>query len=134
MEDQTIPNGPPEAPNGPPEAHGVKKEARMWAMIIHLSGFAIYSAIPFLNIILPLVIWQLKKDDDPFIDNQGREAVNYQICLFIYTLICIALAFFCIGIFLLFILGIANIILMVIAAIKANDGVRYEYPLIIRIL
>lgn len=104
------------------------------AMLTHLSGLAIYTGIPFINIIAPLVIWLIKKEDHPFIDDQGKEAVNYQITLLLYTILCIALAFFCIGIFLLIALGIANVVLIIIATIKANDGIPYRYPLTIRLV
>ncbi|HKJ33078.1 MAG TPA: DUF4870 domain-containing protein, partial [Balneolales bacterium] len=56
---------------------------RQWAMLCHLgtlTGFV----IPFGNIIVPAVIWKMKKDVSPLIDEQGKESLNFQISLLIY--------------------------------------------------
>ncbi len=104
-------------------------------MACHLSGLAKYTAIPFANIIAPLVLWQLKKDSHPFIDDQGKEALNFQISMTLYVLVGVALIFcFFIGIPLLAALGILDVVLMVIAGLKANAGEVYRYPLTIRLI
>ncbi len=104
------------------------KDARTWAMICHLAGFA-YFVIPGVGAILgPLVVWLLKKQEFPFVDDQGKESVNFQITMLIYALVSFALLFVCIGGFLLLGVGVADIVLMIIAAIKANDGYSYRYP------
>jgi uncharacterized Tic20 family protein len=113
------------------------KDERMWAMITHLSGFAMYiSGIG--HIIGPLIVWLIKRDSSPFVDDQGKEALNFQISFSIYMLGAFLLFITVIGaiiaIPLFFVLPIAQIILMIVAAIKANEGVAYRYPAIIRFI
>jgi uncharacterized Tic20 family protein len=108
------------------------KESRTWGMICHISTFIGY-LIPFGNIIAPLVIWIMKKDD-PFIDYHGKEALNFQISVTIYAFIAVILALVLVGFVLMFVIMIVNLILVIIAAIKANDGNVYRYPLTIRFI
>lgn len=114
----------------------VNKDARMWSMFCHLGGLA--ALLPILpvigGIIAPLIIWQIKKDEHPFVNEQGKEAVNFQISILIYELVAGLLVLACVGAFLLFAVMIFNIIFLVIAAIKANDGFHYRYPLCIRFI
>lgn len=107
------------------------KDERTWAMLCHLSTLAGF-VIPFGNIAGPLVIWLIKKDEFPLVDDQGKEALNFQISMTIYVIASIILMFLLIGIPLLVGLGLFDLIVTVIAAIKANDGVKYRYPLNIR--
>ncbi len=112
----------------------ISKDARMWAMICHLAGLA-GCIIPFVgSVVAPLVIWQIKKDDFPFVDEQGKEAVNFQISMTIYGLISAVLAFICIGAFLLAAVVIVDLVFLLIAAVKANNGQHYRYPLCIRFI
>jgi uncharacterized protein len=106
---------------------------RMWAMFCHLSAFAGF-IIPFGNIIGPVVVWSIKKDQYPLVDHQGREAINFQISMLVYFLAGFVLIFVLIGIPLLIALFFFSIIMTVVAAIKANEGVRYRYPLCIRFI
>ena len=109
------------------------KDARMWAMICHLAGLAGFVLPVILSgIIAPLIVWQVKKEDDPFIDEHGKEAVNFQISVGIYAIICIPLCFACIGMVLLPAVYIFDLIFLLIAAVKANNGQHYRYPLTIR--
>ena len=95
------------------------KHARTWATLAHLGGFG-FVLFGLGHIIIPLVIWLFKRDDDPFIDDQAREALNFQLSVSIYMLI--AGALFCIGIGLIvaIIVGIADIILIILAAIRGR--------------
>lgn len=111
----------------------VSKDDRMWGMLCHLSTF-VGLLIPLGNIIAPLVIWLLKKNDSSFVDDQGKEALNFQISLLIAVAICIVLSFVFIGIILMFALAIYAIIMVIIASIKANDGNRYRYPYTFRFI
>jgi uncharacterized Tic20 family protein len=108
------------------------KEARTWGMLCHLSSFVGF-IVPFGNIIAPLIIWLIKRDD-PFIDEQGKEALNFQISMTIYAFIAVILALILIGFVLMFIIMIANLILVIIAGVKANDGKSYRYPLTFRFI
>ena len=107
------------------------KDARDWAMFAHLSTFAGHF-IPFGHLAGPLIIWCLKKDEMPFVNDQGKEALNFQITM--------TLAFIVAGISILILVGIAllpavwlfDVIVTIIAAVKANEGVAYRYPCSIR--
>jgi uncharacterized Tic20 family protein len=109
------------------------KDARLWGMLCHLAGLAGF-AFPFGNVILPLIFWQLKKNEYAFVDAQGKEAVNFQISMTIYGLVTIPLFFLCIGPFLLAAVAIVDLVFLLIAAIKANNGESYRYPLAIRLI
>jgi len=110
------------------------KDAKMWGMFCHLSALAMFTSIPFANVIAPLILWLIKKDDFKFVDNQGKEALNFQISIAIYALACIPLFFIFIGFFLFVALGIFNLVMIVIASIEANKGNAYRYPLCIRLV
>ena len=111
----------------------ISKDARTWGMLCHLAGLAGY-IFPFGNIILPLIFWQVKKTEYPFVDEQGKEALNFQISMTIYALATIPLCFICIGLSLLSAVVIVDIVLLIIAAIKAGNGEFYRYPLTIRLV
>lgn len=107
------------------------KDETMWAMFCHLStllGFV----FPFGNIIAPMILWQMKKDEYPLVDDQGKEALNFQISMTIYVLIAVILVLMAIGIVLLIALGLFDLIVTVIAALNAANGQKYRYPLSIR--
>lgn len=110
------------------------KDSRMWAMFCHLSTLANLSSIPFAGLILCLIIWQVKKEQHPFIDDQGKEALNFQ--LFMTALLCVGWLslFICIGVFLLPLIAIVAFIMGIIGGIKANQGEKYRYPYIIRFI
>ncbi len=78
--------------------------------------------------------WQLKKDFDPFVADNGKEAVNFQITIAIAAFVGIMLIFVGIGVFLLPLLGVYWIAMTIIAGVKANDGVAYRYPMTIRFI
>ena len=115
-------------------------DARTWAMFCHLAGLAGF-VIPVVlsGIIAPLIVWQMKKDEHPFINEQGKEALNFQISMPLYAMIGTAACFItCIGVVLIpFVVGavyFVNLIFLIIAAIKANNGEHYRYPLSIRFI
>lgn len=110
------------------------QEARKWAMICHLVALVglLGNGIGF--VLGPLIVWMLKKDEDPFIDEQGKEAVNFQITMMIAAIISGILMLVLIGFLLITIVAAIMIIFPIIGAIKANDGVHYRYPLTIRFI
>jgi len=107
-------------------------EEKNWALAAHLAALAFF--IPFGSILGPLIVWLIKKDEFPFVDDQGKEALNFQISIFIYELLCIPLVFLLIGIPILITLGIINIILIIIAAVHAGRGEKYRYPLALKLI
>lgn len=109
-------------------------DARLWAMIAHLAGFLGYFIPVIGSLIGPLIIWQLKKDLHPFVDDQGKEALNFQITVAIAVAVCLLLMIVAIGFLLIWVVGIGAIVLMIIAAIKANEGTAYRYPFCLRLI
>ena len=109
------------------------KDDRTWALVAHLSAFAGH-VFPFAHIIAPLVVWLMKRETSAFVDEQGKEAVNAQITFTIYFAACVALCFVLIGFPLLAGLYIANVIFVIVAAVRANDGLPYRYPYILRLV
>ncbi|WP_323988425.1 DUF4870 domain-containing protein [Pseudomonas canadensis] len=108
-------------------------EVRQGAMLCHLAAFLGF-VFPFGSVVGPLVLWQMKKEVDPFIDDQGKEALNFQITVAIAWIACIVLAFAVIGFFLMVALAIATVVLTIIGSIKANKGIVYRYPLTWRLI
>ena len=110
-----------------------EKQARGWAMLSHLGAF-VGVVIPFGNIIAPLVIWLIKKEESAFVEDQARESLNFQISLSIYMLAAGFLTFVLIGFVLVPAAGIFGIVVVIIAAVRANKGEKYRYPLCIRFI
>ena len=110
------------------------QQARTWGMLCHLSAFAGFVGIPLGNILGPLVVWMIKKDECPFVDDQGKESLNFQISMLIYEIVAALLMLALVGFVLLPILLIAQIVLMIMASVAANRGEAYRYPLTIRFI
>lgn len=108
-------------------------EVRQAAMLCHLAAFLGF-VFPFGSVVGPLILWQMKKEVDPFIDDQGKEALNFQITVAIAWIAGIVLAFAVVGFFLMFALAIATVVLTIIGSIKANKGIVYRYPLTWRVI
>ena len=121
-------SAPPPAPAGVPS-----NEEKQWALFAHLSALIGY-IIPFGSIIGPLIIWQVKKNEMPFVDDQGKEALNFQITMAIAAIICIVLMLVLIGFLLIWIVGAVDLIFIVVAAISANNGQAYRYPFNLRLV
>ena len=129
----TPPNAAGPAPATPVPPAPNAKEERNWAVFCHLGALAQYVIpIPAANIVAPLILWSLKRKEWPLVDDQGKEALNFQITATLALLACIPLVFLCIGIPLAIAVAIADLVFVIIAAIKVADGERYRYPLCIR--
>ena len=113
---------------------GLSKDVCNWAMLCHLSALVglLGNGIGFL--LGPLIVWLIKREEHPFIDEQGKEAVNFQITMFIGFAVSAVLVFLLIGIPLLLILGVLDIVFPIIAAIKTSKGEHYRYPFAIRLI
>lgn len=110
-----------------------EKEIRQWCMFMHLSQFAGYM-LPLAGIIVPIVMWQMKKDQAPEIDAHGRMIVNALISFFIYIAISAVLVFVLIGIFLLWGIGLVALIFPIIGAVEASNGRLWRYPGVIKFI
>jgi len=111
----------------------MQQQNNSYAVILHLSGLAGYF-IPLGGIIVPLVLWMLKKDEDPFIDRTGRAVLNFQFSALIYFIVCVVLAFVLIGFLLMPLLLLLEVIFAIIGAVKAGDGIVWQYPMAIPFL
>lgn len=115
-------------------------KTRTWSMLCHLSALIVLLGIPFGNILGPFIVWIFKKNEYPAVDEQGKESINFQISMSLYAVIALILA---IGLtpvligFLFYpvvaVIVAADLILTVIATIRASNGMPYHYPLTIRI-
>ena len=126
---ESTPPAPDPAPEQAPEQpkQEVSQDAKNMAMLCHLLGL-------LTNFIGPLVLWLVKKDDDPFIDRQGKEALNFQITVAIAGIVCIPLSFACIGLILLPVVGILDLVFSIVACVKSSKGEDYRYPVSIRLV
>lgn len=111
----------------------MSKDDKTFGMLCHLAALS-GLIIPFGTIIGPLVVWLLKKEQSPYVDAQGKEALNFQISMTIYLVISSILIIVLIGILTTIVLGIAWLILTIVGAVRANDGQHYRYPLTIRFI
>jgi len=130
--ENVTPSEPPPQPQVAPPVAGSSDE-RMWAMFAHLSALAGF-IIPFGSILGPLIIWQIKKNEYPLVDDQGKEALNFQITMAIAFVACLILMVVLIGIILIWVVGVFDLVMIVIASIKANNGERYRYPFTLRLV
>ncbi len=112
-------------------AKDLSTNANTWAMLIHLSQFCAFM-LPLAGLIVPIVLWQIKKDESEIIDQHGRIVVNWLITELILSLIFIPLCFLLIGIPLLIALGVVGTVFPIIGAVKANNGEVWKYPCSIR--
>ncbi|MDH3192976.1 MAG: DUF4870 domain-containing protein [Acidimicrobiia bacterium] len=108
------------------------KEERDWSMWAHFSTLSVLVGIP--GFIGPAVIWFMKKDESAVIAGQAKESLNFQISMFIYLVISAVLMLVLIGFVLFPLVLIADIVLAVIAGVRAGEGVAYRYPMTIRFL
>lgn len=102
-----------------------------WGMFIHLSQLLAYP-LPVVGFVVPIVLWQLKKNDSPVIDRHGRIVTNWMISLLIYVVVSIILHLILIGWIFTAILAVLGIVFPIIGGIKAANGEIWEYPLSIR--
>jgi uncharacterized Tic20 family protein len=105
------------------------KQARTWAMLCHLAGISMYVGVPVGNIVGPLVIWLIKKDEYRLVDEQGKIALNFQISWAIYIAGAIFLSLFLIGIPILIVLVILQFIRTIVGAVKVNNHQPWSYPI-----
>jgi uncharacterized Tic20 family protein len=143
--ESVTPPPPPPDDVPPPPADGMPShEERQWALFAHLSALLgclvtghFFGVGCFLG---PLIIWLVKKDSMPFVDDQAKEALNFNITLAIIGLVLVVVTVLTLGIGIFvtapigIIVGIAALVFIIIAAIKANEGERYRYPFALRLI
>jgi uncharacterized Tic20 family protein len=128
------PNPQPQDSRPPnPEPPPLKQDRTLDATC-HFLSFAGLIGIPFGNILGPLILWAIKKDEMPSVNEHGKESVNFQLSMTIYTIIAGLSILILIGFVLLPAIIVLNIVLVIIAGVKAANGEFYRYPLTIRFI
>ncbi len=117
----------------PTNGGSLSDQEKTWGLIAHLCPL-IGFAIPFGNLIAPLLVWQTKKDELPFAAGEAKEVLNMQICVTIVGLIVSVLTFAFLGPIISVIIGVTVVVFMVIAALKVKEGISYRYPYIFRLI
>ncbi len=118
-------------PVSTPKPIEIKTNNFDYAMMMHLAQFASL-LFPLLGIIIPLIMWQTRKNDDDYIDQQGKVVMNWALSSLIYGIVSWILVFVLVGILLLIGLFICSIVFIIMGSINANKGVVKNYPLSIR--
>ncbi len=109
------------------------KDQRTWAMFCHLSALA-GLLFPFGSVIGPLIVWLVKKEEMPLVAEHGRKSLNFQLTMMIAYIVCFMLMFVVIGVILLPLVALFSLIMVVVSAIKANDGKEVKYPMAIEFI
>lgn len=108
-------------------------EDKNWAMLCHLGAFAGF-VLPFANVLVPLVLWLMKKDTSAFVEAHGKEVVNFQITLTGILAVCTLLYLVLIGFMFHIIFVVFAVVVTVLGAIKAQNGEGFRYPLTMRLV
>jgi len=121
-------NLPAEVPDEPSDTPIPKSDAKGWAVAAHL--------LPLVGIYIfgALIIWLIQRDDDEFVEEHAREALNFQISMSLYFIVSMVLILVLIGIVMVIALAIFSLVMSIIAGVKAANGERYRYPLTIRMV
>jgi len=109
-------------------------QEKQWGMLAHLSALATFVLPVAGNIIGPLIIYLIKKDEFEFVNDQGKEVLNFQITWSILFALSIVLIFVGIGLLMLIGFGIAWLVLVIVGSVAANNGQYYRYPLTFKFL
>ena len=109
------------------------QDERTWGMLAHLTAFSGF-LIPFGNIIAPLIVWLVKRDQSQFVADQGKESLNFNITVLLAGAVCWALVYVLIGILLGVALFFYWLAMIIVAGIKASEGIRYRHPFTLRLI
>ena len=128
----------------PPPLSAPTAEERQWAMFAHLSALLGGLVTGWIGgwgwFLGPLIIWLMKKDTMPFVNDQAKEALNFNITVGIIFVILTILGVVTLGVGflvafpLMVIIGIAALVFIILAAIKSNEGIAYRYPFALRLI
>jgi len=119
---------------------GKTQTGKNWAVFCHISAWIGIIGIPLGNLLGPFVCWQLKKEEYSFVNDQGREALNFQLSMTLYLVIAAFMAFATFGLLMVVIIPLAfcwvlaKFFLVLFAALNASKGIKHRYPLTIRFL
>lgn len=128
---------PYESPQAQVVGGELTKDERTWGMLAHLSAIIAGVFTGFLGgWIGPLIVWLIKKEESRFVDDQGKESLNFQITLIIAYVVCYAITIATCGLlfFVLFVPMVFQIVFCIIGSMRANEGQYYRYPMTIRMI
>jgi len=130
--DSAAPGAKPPDPG--PDAAQIPRSARKGAILCHIMALVglLGNGIGF--VLGPLIVWYIKREDHPYIDRQGKEAVNFQLTMVIAAIISAFLTVILVGFPLLVVIGVMMVVFPIVATIKADNGEDYRYPISIRFL
>ncbi|HSH38602.1 MAG TPA: DUF4870 domain-containing protein [Chthoniobacterales bacterium] len=122
--------------NPVPETHPTPadKQMRAWVVACHASSLLGFFVPAGGHILPPLIVWLVKRAESAEVDAHGKESLNFQLSMLIYSIVAAILMFVLIGFVLLPLLHVANLVLVIIASLRASEGQLYRYPLTIRFL
>jgi uncharacterized Tic20 family protein len=109
-------------------------DEKLWGMLTHLLALSVFVGIPLGNVVGPLIIYLIKKDEYEFVAEQGKDVLNFQITWSIIFIVSAVLIIVGIGIIMLIGFGIAWLVLVILGSVAANNGESYKYPLTIEFL
>ena len=113
------------------EIVNISRQDKNWATACHLSAFASLLMPFFGSIIGPLVCWLARRDMSEWVDENGKKALNFQLSMALYMLLCIPLCIILVGIPILFSLWLIRFVCIIIASIKTANEEPFKYPLAI---
>lgn len=119
--------------NGDQETFAQPKDTTLQT-VCHLLGLALYTGIPFGNVLGPLILWLWKREGNPDLDAHGKEVINFQISMAIYLILAGLSMFILIGLVLLPLMVIVHLVLTIMGTLEANKGRFYRYPMTIRLI
>jgi uncharacterized Tic20 family protein len=116
-------------------APDITDDEKTWALLSHLSLLA-HLVIPLFAIAVPIVIWAVKKDNSAYVDDHARESINFQLTLILYNILAVPLAIVTCGIgaVLVAVAYVLGVIGMIMAAVAANRGEFFRYPMTFRFI
>jgi len=127
-EEQTPQSPPqPEPTQQTSESVAISQCSKNMGMLCHLLGL-------FTSFVGPLILWLIKKDEDKFVDDQGKEALNFQITVILASVASGILYFVCIGFLIAIAVGISDIVFCILASVAASKGENYRYPVSLRLI
>lgn len=112
-----------------PTSYEVSSNSRNLATLSHLSAFITFVGIP--SLVGPLVMWLLNRDD-PFVEQQAKESLNFNISFLIYGVVATLSIILLVGLIALPVVLVTWFVLVIVAAVKAGNGEDYQYPFTIR--
>ena len=126
------PQPPPPSAGGPAGPPLPPDQERLWAMLSHLLSFV--AAYLFLGFVAPLIVLLVFGPRSAFVRANAVESLNFNLTWLLYGIVAVILAFVLIGFVILIVLGIAYLVLVIVASVKANNGEVYRYPATIRFI